>query len=382
MLQPNRSAARRLYELLDDLQYDAVQRTLRPQYFSWPFPPLEPFQKLLLHLPERQRVSYEVLLLGQPCRLARLAELWGAALVDDLLGAGVLAVEPPDGVSTANFSVVSYLGRYFVVSLNPYYPRSRDPDAPVYIGADSLTLAAALPDHRRVTCGMDLCTGSGIQAIMMAATAGKMVAVELDEGAVRAARFNALLNGVEDRVEVVHGDLYAAAPAGPYELIVSNPPFLPVPPGVHYPMCGHGGEDGMSVLKPLLEGIPERLTPAGTALIYAEGVGDGEGPFVRALLAGLARGVGLDVRLVVTSRLSVKSTLVLKAASLTRLKGRPPAELAQWKALYERLQATHTYNYLVRMRRGEGQVTQILAFDPHREEQGIELRPGVVLKPR
>jgi methylase of polypeptide subunit release factors len=183
-------------------------------------------------------------------------------------------------------------------------------------------------------------------------------------------------------VEVLHSNLYAAVPGGAYDLIIANPPFLPVPPGVHYAMCGHGGEDGMVILKPLLEGIPERLTPAGTALVYAEGVGDAEGPFVRHLLNDLARRERLDAQLVVTSRLSVKSALVLKAASLGRLKRQPAAELAEWRALYQRLLATHTYNYLVRIRRGQGHIGQIMAFDPHREELGIEVQPGVVLKPR
>ena len=370
---------RRLYDLLDDLQYDAVQRTLRPHYFSWPFPALEMFQKLLLHLPERQRVSYEVLLLGQSARRERLDTLWGDQLVNDLQDIGLLEADRDDRIRTANYSVVSYLGRYFVVSINPYYPASRDPDASVYIGADSLTLAASLPLHRRVESCLDLCAGSGIQAILMASVAENVVAVELNERAVAAARFNAALNGVEDRVRVMQGDLYTAAPDGTYDVIVSNPPFLPVPNGVHHAMCGHGGVDGLAILVPLLAGIPGRLALQGIAMVYAEGVGDAEGPFVRDFLRKLAQDHGLDICLLLVSRLSIKNTLVLRAASLSRLK-RPTAELVQWRDLYRQLGATYTYNYLVRIRRGAGTVRQVPAFDPHRAEQGIEIQPGVVIK--
>ena len=383
MLQINLSVIRQLYGLLDDLQYDAVQRTLRPHYFNWPFPALEVFQRLVLHLPERQRVSYEVLLLGQPARRERLVGLWGEQLVNGLLELGLLEWDGTDRVRTANYSVVSYLGRYFVVSINPYYPASRDPDAPVYIGADSLTLASSLPMHCRVKRCLDLCTGSGIQAILMAAVAEEVVAVELNEQAVAAARFNAVLNGVEERVHVMHGNLYAALPEDAYDLIVSNPPFLPVPTGVHHAMCGHGGEDGLAILRPLLAGIPGRLTTQGKALVYAEGVGDAQGPFVRRLLEELAEKHDLDIQLLLVSRLSVKNTLVLKAASLSRLR-RPTTELAQWRDLYQQLGATHTYNYLVRIRRGQagGTVRQVPAFDPHRAEQGIEVQPGLVIKAR
>lgn len=371
----------RLRALLDELEYDAVQRTLRPHYFAWPFPPLDAFKKLLLYLPERLRVSYEVLLLGQPVQRSRLETLWDAETVADLLAVGLLVSRDRHTVQTDNYSLVSYLGRYFVVSVNPYYPTRRDLDAPVYIGPDSLTLAAALPLHRQWRRCLDLCTGGGIQAIMLAAAAQQVVAVEIDELAANAARFNAALNAVEDRVEVHHGSLYEPVPPGPYDLIVSNPPFLPVPEGVHHALAGHGGEDGLSVLGPLLEGIPARLSDHGEALVYAEGVGDAEGPFVRQRLQEMAGGHRLDVHLLLVSRLTIKSTLILKAASLVQLQ-RPSSELAQWRDLYQRLGATHTYNYLLRLRRGNGAVVQIAAFDPHREEQGIELQPGTVLKPR
>jgi methylase of polypeptide subunit release factors len=381
MLSTDLPTVRCLHSLLVDLEYDAVQRTLRPHYFAWPFPPLEVFRKLLLYLPERQRVSYEVLLLGQPVRRARLVALWGTGVVEDLTSLGLLIPDASDRVRTDNYSIVSYLGRYFAVSINPYYPTSRDPDASVYIGPDSLTLAASLPVSREVERCLDLCTGSGIQAILMAATAKRVVAVEINEQAANVARFNAALNCVADRVDVLCGDLYDVVPEGTYDLIVSNPPFLPVPAGVHHAVPGHGGLDGLVVLRPLLDGIPARLAHDGEALVYAEGVGDAEGPFVRRLLEEMAHKEKMDIRTMLVSRLTIKNTLVLKATSLAHLR-RPSSELVQWRDLYQQLGATHSYNYLLRLRRGEGHVSQIAAFDPHREERGIELPSGTLIKTR
>jgi hypothetical protein len=385
MLRSDAAAAGRLRALLDDLGYDAGLRGLRGNYAQAPFPTLETFQPLLARLPERQRVTYETLLLGQAVERARLEQAWGAGAVGELLELGLLEAGDDQRLRTANWSIVSYFGRYFLVSLNPFYPGARDPDATVYIGGDSLTLAgyvlSAAGGGRHFRRGLDLCAGSGIQAILAASMTDEMAAVELAGLAVEAARFNVLLNGVADRVQVYRGSLYEAAPAGAYDLILSNPPFIPVPAGVPFALCGAGGEDGLAVLRPLLEGLPERLAGDGLALVYAEGVGDAEGPFVRSLLSELARRAGLDVQLTITSRLSVKSALVLKTVQLQRLKRDVPAELRQWADLYRRLGASHLYNYVVRIEHGAGWLSQVMAFDPSREERGIEVQPGVVVRP-
>jgi SAM-dependent methyltransferase len=383
-LDPQRIAG--LSTFLDDLQYDAVQRSLRPNYFVWPFPPLDKFQQLVQNLPELQRFSYKVLLLGQTVRKKRLERIWGRARVQELLELGLLERDKITRLlRTANFSIVSLFGRYFVVSLNPYYPGSRDPNASIYIGPDSLTLAGHVLGADPVDRGLDLCSGSGIQAILLARKTKQVFAVELHEEAVHTARFNAMLNGVGDKVEVRHGNLYEAAPEGPFDLIVSNPPFIPVPSTVDFAMCANGGEDGLVVLKPLLEGLPSRLADDGRAIIYAEGVGDDKGPFVRQLLRDLAQRARWDIKLVMVSRLSVKGALILRAMSLSKLKGNvpeAPQELAQWRDLYARLEATHLFNYVLHIRKGQGSLALIPAFDPEREQRGFEVEPGLIVKPR
>lgn len=371
-----------LRNLLEELHYDLVLRSVHPQYFYWSFPPVEAFDTAARALPERQRISFDCLLLGRVVRKRDLENHWGREQVTDLLQIGLLELVGATQIRTANYSLVAFLGYYFVVTLNPYYPNSRDPDASVYIGPDSLTLAAALVNIPAGGRGLDLCTGSGIQAIMLTNRCDQVAAVELNTEAVGMAAFNAALNGVDQRVSIHHGSLYDAAPDGLYNMIVSNPPFLPVPAGVHFPMCGNGGEDGLDILTPLLNGLPARLAEPGMALIYAEGVGDSEGPFVRHQLHELSQREELAVEIVIVARLSIKNVLVLKALSISKLKPYAMDELKRWSGLYERLKATHSYKYLLRMRHGKAQVIQILAFDSQREERGIEVEPGVILKPR
>lgn len=153
-------------------------------------------------------------------------------------------------------------------------------------------------------------------------------------------------------------------------------------------MCGDGGPDGLAVLRPLLQEIPDYLADHGLGLIYAEGVGDEKGPFVRHLLSDLTRQARLDVQLVLVSRLAVKSALILRAMSLSKQAKQgdnipdPRQQLKQWRDLYERLGATQLFNYVLYIRKGESKLDTISAFDPEREERGFQIEPGVVVKPR
>jgi hypothetical protein len=207
MLRIDPIVIRGLRALLDELGYDAVQRTLRPDYYTAPFPPFEPFRLLIGGLPEPLRIAYEVLLLGQPLGHHRLEEVWGRDFVRRLLEIGFLELDRAGRARTANYCVVSFMGRYFVVSMNPMYPGSRDPDASVYIGGDSYTLAANLLAPFPGDTALDLCAGSGIQAILLADRLERVTAVELNEEAARVLSFNAVLNEVEDRVDVRDGSL-------------------------------------------------------------------------------------------------------------------------------------------------------------------------------
>jgi hypothetical protein len=149
--------------------------------------------------------------------------------------------------------------------------------------------------------------------------------------------------------------------------VVSNPPFISVPAGVDFALAGAGGEDGLDVLRPLLAGLPARLSAEGSALIYAEGIGDASGPYVRDFVGAVLVSQGLSARLVLTSRLSVGNALVLRAIQLQKLHRDVPRELAAWKDMYERQGATHLFNYVLRIGHSTPGLLVIPAYDPSRE---------------
>jgi release factor glutamine methyltransferase len=73
---------------------------------------------------------------------------------------------------------------------------------------------------------LDMGTGSGVCAVVAAQYARRVVAVDIDETAVRCARINVLLNQMDSKIEVLHGDLFEPLSGRSFDVILFNPPFL------------------------------------------------------------------------------------------------------------------------------------------------------------
>ncbi len=129
---------------------------------------------------------------------------------------------------------------------------------------------------------LDLCTGSGCVAIALAKNlpARELLATDISADALAIAKENADTLGMSDRVEFAEGSLYGALSEayddGRFAAIVSNPPYIPdhewgeVPANVkdHEPeLALRGGEDGLDLVRPIIEGSVERLVPGGLLAI-------------------------------------------------------------------------------------------------------------------
>jgi tRNA1(Val) A37 N6-methylase TrmN6 len=74
---------------------------------------------------------------------------------------------------------------------------------------------------------LDLGTGSGIISLLLSVKPfRRIVALEIQEGLADLARRNVELNGLGDRIEVVHADLRTYEPGRRFDLIFSNPPYI------------------------------------------------------------------------------------------------------------------------------------------------------------
>jgi len=197
-------------------------------------------------------------LLGQQVRRNQAEALLGARPVELLLRVGML-LETEPGVLACQGDLYPCLGVY--VFTNALLARRYDPDHVYHLGTDSYALARATP-RKRYGKALDLCTGSGIQAIMAAMHTHEVTGVDLNPRALEFAAFNARLNGVGERTRFVRGDLYEPIGDETFDLITSNPPFVPTPDKT---MQRHrtGGETGEEISERLVAGLPKHLNPGG-----------------------------------------------------------------------------------------------------------------------
>jgi HemK-related putative methylase len=132
---------------------------------------------------------------------------------------------------------------------------------------ESLFLArcAFRNEGRRV---LDIGTGSGILAIAGASVGREVVAGDINVRALQTARLNAALNGVTSHVHLVEGDS-AESFAGPFDLIVANPPFVPTPETNLFHTAGDGGPDGTRIIRRILCRAPQLLSETGVLVMNA-----------------------------------------------------------------------------------------------------------------
>jgi ribosomal protein L3 glutamine methyltransferase len=124
---------------------------------------------------------------------------------------------------------------------------------------------------------LELCTGSGCLAIMMADVFPNAVvdAVDISKDALAVAERNIRDYKLEGRVNPIESDLYENVPFKKYDLIVTNPPYVnadsmaKLPPEyLREPQIAlHGGADGMDLVRKIVAGAAERLTPEGILVV-------------------------------------------------------------------------------------------------------------------
>jgi release factor glutamine methyltransferase len=125
----------------------------------------------------------------------------------------------------------------------------------------------------------DVGTGSGILAVCAAKYVGgaRVTAIDVSPAALEVARRNAARHGVAERIEFVQSNLFAnVLPDVCFDYIVSNPPYvttaemaeLPGDVREHEPHVAlDAGEEGTTVIAPLIKQAAERLYPGGVLLV-------------------------------------------------------------------------------------------------------------------
>lgn len=142
---------------------------------------------------------------------------------------------------------------------------------------------ALVQDPGAITRVLDLCTGGGSLAIIAAHAFpnAQVDAVELSPEAASLAAQNIADYGLEERVHLKQGDLFAPL-EGQYDLIITNPPYVDLETMEmlpeefrHEPAMALGsGEDGLDCTRRILKDAPRFLKP-GAGMLCEVGLGRG-----------------------------------------------------------------------------------------------------------
>ena len=143
-------------------------------------------------------------------------------------------------------------------------------------------LAAWIRNPDSIERALDLCTGSGCLAVLLAHAfpAAAVDASDIAASALEVARDNVQAYGLSGRVRLVESDLFAALSGQCYDVIVSNPPYVAAAAMATLPaeyrhepaLALAGGDDGLSVVRRILQHARRHLTRKGVLLIE---VGEG-----------------------------------------------------------------------------------------------------------
>ena len=130
-----------------------------------------------------------------------------------------------------------------------------------------------IDDPAAVERVLDLCTGSGCLAILAAHhfPNAAIDAVDISKGALEVAKRNVGEHGLDERITLHRGDLFAPLGDTKYDLIITNPPYvdadgmaaLPPECRAEPKLAFDGGRDGLDVVRRILSEAPDHLTPAG-----------------------------------------------------------------------------------------------------------------------
>jgi len=173
----------------------------------------------------------------------------------------MVLVHTEEGLVHAPIRIMQFDG--FAIAADVPESTSMSTDHVMAVSGSSMFLSH-LTIRTPVAAALDVGTGTGVQALLAARHADRVVGTDPNPRALSFARFNALLNDVHN-VEFREGSLFEPVGDERFDLIVSNPPFV-VSPDQDYLYRDSGGP-GDEISRDVVRGAAEHLAPGGTASV-------------------------------------------------------------------------------------------------------------------
>lgn len=366
-----------IYDCGYDIYYQKISGIYN--YYFNPWQTYELVQKKLETYDIKIRNMFKLLLLGEPISEESAINSLGREFIENLLDVNFLINN--NGILRSNgYSLVAYRERYFVASIPYDYPRCTGKQD-IYIGLDSYKLADILP-NRKIDRHLDLCSGTGIQSIMNAANFSEGYVVEKNKKVIPALKFNIILNGFNEKIKVINGDLFEKIRNEKFNLITANPPFIPIPNQFDFPMAGDGGEDGLKIINRIIEGLNEHLNNNGEAILIGEAIGNNQSTKLFSELKSKLP-IGFKVDLFLQNRCTKEEYIERMAQFyIQKLCNNTENEktlLNRWYKIFEKNNATHIFSFLLRITKKEN-IKSVFNEVKNYEEDLYILYPKVIKK--
>ena len=138
-------------------------------------------------------------------------------------------------------------------------------------------LSPWITDPDAIFSALDLCTGSGCLAILMAHgfQNAHIDAIDISTQALEVAHKNVQGYGLEDRIQLIESNLFSALSEKKYDLIISNPPYVNAASMAELPQeyqhephnALASGLDGLDATRLILRNAAQYLTDDGLLLV-------------------------------------------------------------------------------------------------------------------
>lgn len=196
-------------------------------------------------------------LIETPCNVSEVRNALAPMPIEPLIATGIIRAEGDEIMAT--IKLLPFKGLILAFDQPRMLLSANAAEYVMGIGSSSLTLAN-LTIRKRIHHALDLGTGCGIQALLAADHASRILATDRSHRSVHMAVFNSRLNGL-DQIACREGDLFEPAREQKFDLIVSNPPFV-ISPETTY-IYRDAGLKGDEICRRIVRQAPAFLEEGG-----------------------------------------------------------------------------------------------------------------------
>lgn len=336
MLTLDKKKIAQLKFFLDEINYNSIIN----EYIQKPISPI-----ILNSLEKKASIFIELFYLHRVVLLKDAQKFIGKNYLKDLLTLGLI-IRDGDKLKP-KYEITSINGYYFIFS----YEITKNFDY-TYYGPASLLLTKYLPLNCKVGNILDLGTGTGLHAILLSKNASQITGVDISKKTVNTANFNVILNNVDDVVKIVEGDLFSPFKHQKFDLIIANPPVVPIPNNYKYPLSGAGGEDGLLFLKKILLVLENYMTTNGSSIILGYTPGDLNAPFIVKEIKKIIKINKLDVKILLLQRDLIEHEILYRSLYLALCNPKLILDHeSEMRRIYSQINASYVYNYLLKIKR-------------------------------